>query len=219
MNWDIITVIIGFLSELYHAGGAKTRWVVWVWCAFIFLYVLLGKYDSIHRKDIIINRKMEQRNYFYALHVFGILTAVIEYGNFLDLWSIYIPILRSKTLNIGSVLGFTILIIGFFFVLSGRLYLNSYWGKDIYKYDDKQEYTLVTEKIYRICRHPIYFGQVCMCIGTALVQNNWIILFLSILMVCMNVIRAKREDHYLAKCFGEKWEEYHKKVSFFVPFF
>lgn len=218
MDWSVITIIIEFLTGVYHAGGAKTRWVVWIWCAFIFLYLLLGKYDSIHKKNIIEKRKHEQRNYFYALHLFGLSTAVVEYGNMLGHWNIYIHIAKDKMITVCSTFGFLILIIGFFFVLSGRLYLNSFWGKDIYSYDNSGNYKLVKENVYKACRHPIYFGQVCMCIGTALVQNNYIILAFAALMVIMNVFRAYREDKFLKNYFNEEWKEYQKQVSFFFPF-
>lgn len=218
MSWDFIEVGIDFIINVYHAGGAKIRWVVWIWCAFIFLYVLLGKYDAIHKKDIIEKRQKEQKNYFYALHLFGVATAVIEYGYLLDHWAFFIPIANGKMIAVCSTFGFIVLLIGFCCVLLGRLYLNSYWGKDIYKYDATQHYELVKECIYGTCRHPIYFGQVCMCFGTALIVNNWIIFAFAVLMLIMNIFRAMREDKYLKNCFQDEWEEYRKKVSFFVPF-
>ncbi len=219
MSWDFVNTAIDFITRVYNAGGAKIRWVIWIWCAFIFLYVLLGKYDAIHKKDIMKNRQKEQKNYFYALHVFGVITVVIEYGYLLNHWTVFFPIAAEHTMiTVCSTLGFIVLVIGFCFVLLGRLYLNSYWGKDIYKYDESQCYELITECIYNICRHPIYFGQVCMCFGTALVLNNWIVLIFAILMLLMNISRARREDKYLKICFGDKWEDYQKKVSFFVPF-
>ena len=218
MSLDLLYAGIDFLINVYHAGGAKIRWVVWIWCAFIFLYVLLGKYDSIHKKNIIEKREKKQKNYFYALHLFGVATAVIEYGYLLDHWAFFIPIAKDKMIAVFSTFGFIVLVTGFCFVLSGRLCLNSYWGKDIYKYDATQHYELVKERIYGACRHPIYFGQVCMCFGTALIVNNWIILVFAILMLIMNVFRAIREDKFLKDWFQDEWEEYRNKVSFFVPF-
>ena len=50
MNWDLVMAAIDYITHVYHAGGAKIRWVVWIWCAFVFLYWLLGKYDAIHKK-------------------------------------------------------------------------------------------------------------------------------------------------------------------------
>ena len=218
MSWDFIKTIIDYTIKVYNAGGAKVRWVVWIWCAFIFLYVLLGKYDSIHKKNIIQNRKKEQKNYFYALHLFGVATVVIEYGYLLEHWAIFIPIAKDNMIAVCVAFGYIVLVIGFCCVLLGRLYLNSYWGKDIYKYNDAQTYELVQECIYCICRHPIYFGQVCMCFGTALVVNNLIVLVFAVLMLIMNIFRAMREDKFLKDCFQDDWEEYRKKVSFFVPF-
>lgn len=218
MNWDLIQAGIVFVTSVYHAGGAKIRWVVWIWCAFIFLYVLLGKYDSIHKKDIIEKRKKEQKNYFYTLHLFGAATAIIEYGYLLDHWDFFIPMAKGKMITVCSTFGFCVLFMGFYCVILGRLYLNSYWGKDIYNYDEIQHYKLVKDSIYNACRHPIYFGQVCMCFGTALIVNNWIIFVFAVIMFIINALRAMQEDKYLKKCFQGEWEEYKKKVSFFIPF-
>lgn len=120
--------------------------------------------------------------------------------------------------SVAVALGFGLLFVGFVFVLLGRLYLNSFWEKDIYSYEDKDNYKLVKENVYSKCRHPIYFGQICMCLGTVFVLNNWVILIFAALMIIMNVYRASREDEYLQKCFGDEWKEYKNKVNFFMPF-
>lgn len=218
MDWVAeIAFAWDYIKNIYHAGGARVRWVLWFWCAFIFLYIVLGKYDSIHKKNILNHRKKIEKNYFYALHMFGVLTIVIEYGYLLEGWDVFIPIVREKMLGCAVAAGFGLLFLGFVFVLLGRLYLNSFWGKDIYEYN-KNDYKLVRENVYGICRHPIYFGQVCMCLGTAFELNNWIIFGLAILMIIMNVYRALREDRWLQEFFGSEWEEYKNKVNFFMPF-
>lgn len=217
MDWDILKVLAEIAIGVYNAGGAQMRWVVWIWCAFIFLYLLLGKYDSIHKKSIINHREKAKKNYFYALHLFGAISAVIEYGYLLQNWPVHFPIAWGSGIGVMIGIGFAFLGGGFIFVVLGRLYLNSFWGKDIYSYEDKEKYKLVKENVYGLCRHPIYFGQVCMCMGTAFVLNNWIIVGLSFLMICMNYYRAKREDAYLEAWFGDEWKEYENKVNFFVP--
>lgn len=219
MDWVAeIAFAWDYIKNIYHAGGARVRWVLWFWCAFIFLYIVLGKYDSIHKQNTLNHRKKKEKNYFYALHMFGVFTIVIEYGYLLEGWDVFIPIVGEKMLGCAVALGFGLLVFGFVFVLLGRLYLNSFWGKDIYIYDENSNYKLVKENVYSKCRHPIYFGQVCMCLGTAFMLNNLIIVGFAILMIAMNVYRAIHEDKNLRKCFGSEWEEYKNKVNFFMPF-
>ena len=50
MSWDLLEIVLKFVVTIYHAGGAKIRWVVWFWAAFVFLYLLLGQYDAIHKR-------------------------------------------------------------------------------------------------------------------------------------------------------------------------
>lgn len=183
-----------------------------------FLYLLLGTYDSIHKKSIMINRSKKRNNYFYALHLFGICTAVLEYGYLMEGWPVCFPVGKDRMYVVCSGFGFVLLVIGFCFILLGRLYLNSYWGKDIYNYKNIDDYKLIKDHIYGACRHPIYFGQVCMCFGTAFVLNNYVFLFFATGMLIMNIYRAKREDQALKECFRDEWEKYKEEVSFFIPF-
>lgn len=164
------------------------------------------------------NRK-EEKNYFYALHLFGVLSVVVEYGYLLEYWPVSLTLAREKMVGIITASGYGVLLLGFAFVLLGRLYLNSFCGKDIYTYEEKETYKLVQDNVYSLCRHPIYFGQVCMCIGTAFALNNGIIVAFAFLMLLMNLYRAEREDKFLQSFFGDEWEEYQKKVNFFFPFF
>lgn len=217
--WEALVILWEIINNVYHAGGAKTRWVIWFWAAFIFLYVLLGKYDTIHKNKIISSRKQEKQNYYYTLHCYGLVVAFVEYGYYLGEWPTKIPVAKTGVvINMFSTAGFGFLILGFAFVVLGRLFLNSYWGKDIYNYEDiKDSYKLVKENVYHLCRHPIYFGQVCMCIGTALVVNNWIVLVASVLMFLINMLRAWREDKYLEGYFKNEWSEYKNATNFFIP--
>lgn len=113
------------------------------------------------------------------------------------------------TIGLISTIGFIFMIIGFIFVVLGRLFLNSFWGKNIYDYGEvKDSYKLVKENVYHLCRHPIYFGQICMCVGTAFIVNNVYILLASILMIFINICRAYREDKYLKEYFKQEWNEY-----------
>jgi len=214
---ELFLLFWNFMSDMYHAGGASLRWVIWGWAAFLCLYFVLSRYDKIQRKEIIDKRTKKKTNYYYTLHLFGVLAASLTYGNLLSGWPIFIPIATSKiTIQIWSVVGFLMLAIGLTFVMLARLYLNGFWGKDIYTYDTS-EYTLVKQNVYGKCRHPIYFGQTCMVIGTSLVINNYIVLGLAILLFVMNLFRARTEDKHLKELFGAEWEQYKDQVSFFFP--
>jgi len=45
---DIINFVWLFLGDLYNSGGPRVRWVLWFWVAFLFLYLIIGKYERIH---------------------------------------------------------------------------------------------------------------------------------------------------------------------------
>lgn len=217
--WEFLSILWGIVTNVYHAGGAKTRWVIWFWVAFVFLYVLLGKYDTIHKQEIISSRRQVKQNYYYTLHCYGLVAIFVEYGYYLAEWPTKILIATTDVvIDLLSTIGFVLMVLGFIFVVLGRLFLNSFWGKNIYDYEEiKDSYKLVKENVYHLCRHPIYFGQVCMCMGTALIVNNWVVLVASILMLPINMYRAHREDKYLEEYFKNEWSEYKNATNFFIP--
>lgn len=213
----ILENVKNFLVDLYLAGGPQIRWVMFIWLAFAGVYALLGAYEHIHRKDIIKLRKKRATNYYYTLHAYLILTVVFEYGYLMYEWPVFYPIARKMQM-VWVTVGYGLLILGFLFVILGRLYINSFWGKDVYEYPAECGYELVTRNVYGKCRHPIYFGQTCMSLGTALVLNNWLALAFSIALTAVNVTRAKREEKWLKDFFKEEWTEYKNETNFLLPF-
>jgi len=217
---DFVDIVYRFLTDMYNSGGAKVRWVDWIWAAFVFLYLIIGKYERIHAGPLLAKRTEYKRNYFLTLHAWGIAAIFFQYGHDLFQLPVKVPITVRFVGQITTA-GFVILIIGFWFVVWGRLYLNGFWGTHIYQYADaeiKNQYKLVTDKPYRACRHPIYFGQSFMVLGTGLVFNNWFHIGLAALLIAVNVVRAKKEEKFLEETFPTEWKKYKNKTPFIFPY-
>jgi len=74
---------------------------------------------------------------------------------------------------------------------------------------------LVTTGLYRYFSHPMYLGIVLVFLGLSLATNSIPGFFYTILIVVLlNIFRAKKEEKILLKKFGKKYEEYKKKVLF-----
>lgn len=77
---------------------------------------------------------------------------------------------------------------------------------------------LVITGPYRFIRHPVYVGTTVALVGVTLSLRSWIgFLAVLILFLPSEIHRAKLEDKALAKEFGTKWDEYHKRTGFFYP--
>ena len=72
---------------------------------------------------------------------------------------------------------------------------------------------LVTDGVFRISRHPIYLGFTLLLLGVALILGSlYSLVVVAVFAVLMQIMFIQEEEKMLAEQFGEKWEEYRKKV-------
>jgi protein-S-isoprenylcysteine O-methyltransferase Ste14 len=82
-----------------------------------------------------------------------------------------------------------------------------------------EDHELVTTGPYSIVRHPIYTSMlaILICTQSLLTPLRWAIPSL-ILFIAGTEIRVRAEDALLASRFGEKFQQYRKSVSAYIPF-
>jgi protein-S-isoprenylcysteine O-methyltransferase Ste14 len=107
-----------------------------------------------------------------------------------------------------SILGVTLILIGApFFLISVKTVVTAYNANE-----------LVTDGIFRCCRHPLYASWVVFIVpGIALLLNSWIVLTTSIFMYFILRMLVRREEVYLENVFGSAYVEYKKKVPCILP--
>jgi protein-S-isoprenylcysteine O-methyltransferase Ste14 len=73
---------------------------------------------------------------------------------------------------------------------------------------------LVTEGPYRFSRNPIYIGLTFLYSGLALLFNSfWAVVLLPVILRIMNKGVIQREELYLEKKFGQRYQNYKAKVA------
>jgi protein-S-isoprenylcysteine O-methyltransferase Ste14 len=116
-------------------------------------------------------------------------------------------------LALGSLLYFP----GMTFVLWGRLALGkNYFVSTGFGAQLFAGHQLVTDGPFAIVRHPMYSGLVLAALGALLIYSTWT----TLLFVCfapLTCVRARHEETALAAEFGEKWQEYRRRVPAFFP--
>jgi protein-S-isoprenylcysteine O-methyltransferase Ste14 len=81
------------------------------------------------------------------------------------------------------------------------------------------DHELVTSGPYRVVRHPIYTSMLCVLSGTGFLIAPLPILLLSTLVFIAGAeIRMRIEDKLLASRFGERFEDYRRRVPAYIPF-
>lgn len=77
--------------------------------------------------------------------------------------------------------------------------------------------TLVVTGLYRVVRHPIYFGVILMAVGYALMVEGWLTLLEALLLAVFFDIKSRREEVWLVEHFPD-YAEYRHKVAKLIPF-
>ena len=77
---------------------------------------------------------------------------------------------------------------------------------------------LVTEGPYGLVRHPIYTGMLGMLLATNLAVGHWIALAPGLVLFAAGTfIRVRSEEKLLRAAFGQRFEEYARRVPAVIP--
>ncbi len=77
---------------------------------------------------------------------------------------------------------------------------------------------LVTDGIYKFCRHPLYAAWVVFIVpGIVLLVSSWIGLTVPIFMYFILRILVQEEEAYMESVFGSEYLEYKKNVPCILP--
>jgi protein-S-isoprenylcysteine O-methyltransferase Ste14 len=107
-----------------------------------------------------------------------------------------------------SIFGIVLIVIGVpFLIFSVKTVMRAYNAG-----------TLVTDGIFRCCRHPLYGSWVVFIApGIFLLANSWIGLTTPLFMYFLLRKLVKKEEIYLEHAFGSEYLEYRKRVPCIFP--
>jgi protein-S-isoprenylcysteine O-methyltransferase Ste14 len=112
--------------------------------------------------------------------------------------------------------GVGIMALGMAIAFWARVHLGSNWSGVVTL---KEGHELIRTGPYRNIRHPIYTGILIAFLGTALVNGQVRgLIALGIIWVSF-LIKARREEIFLAQEFGPKFEEHTRHTGMFLPKF
>ncbi len=144
---------------------------------------------------------------------------------FLPLWILSIALvwlfLRHNTLAFMTLtmpwlqfVGAVLLIGATAFTLWARWVLGTMWAAVA---EIKEGHQLHTQGPYRITRHPIYTGLMCMLIGSLLINGFgiWVLYFIVGLIAV--IVKASSEERLLKETFGEQYTQYQHSVPRLIP--
>jgi protein-S-isoprenylcysteine O-methyltransferase Ste14 len=97
---------------------------------------------------------------------------------------------------------------GYFIFISHRI---------IFRETDK-EVGIVTNGVFNIVRHPMYFGSILLFFSFVILSYS-ILVFLVWIVICIfYYFISRQEEKLLIKKFGDEYKEYQKRVPMSIPF-
>lgn len=97
-----------------------------------------------------------------------------------------------------------------------RYHLGRNWSGQITL---KEGHTLICTGPYRYLRHPIYSGILVAIVGTALTVGRYRALLAVVLAFLSFWWKARQEDAWLARAFGEEFERQRRRTGGLLPRF
>jgi len=83
--------------------------------------------------------------------------------------------------------------------------------------DPNETTELIVSGPYRYVLHPIYGLSMLLAVATLLIAPT-LLMFITILIhCCLLYFEARREEHYLILCHGQRYIDYKKTVGRFIP--
>ena len=124
--------------------------------------------------------------------------------------------LIPRTINLWiSGIGIGIVAVRVWLKWWAMLTLGEYWSVQI---EVRESHKLVKDGPYRYLRHPAYLSNLMEYLGVPLIANAyWTLIGVLFIYLPLNLIRLHLEEKELIKKFGEKYEDYRKRVPALFP--
>jgi len=76
---------------------------------------------------------------------------------------------------------------------------------------------VVSSGLYKIIRHPQYFGGILAHIGISFLLSAFLSLIITPIVILLNILISWKEEKELIKEFGEDYEDFKRNVPMFFP--
>jgi protein-S-isoprenylcysteine O-methyltransferase Ste14 len=113
-----------------------------------------------------------------------------------------------------AVIGVSLTAAGVAFAIWARWHLGANWSAIV---SIRERHELIRSGPYRRVRHPIYTGMLLAMAGTALVLGEVRGLLASAITLFAFYSKARKEEAWLTREFGENFETHAKQTGMFLP--
>ncbi len=178
----------------------------------LVIYYIVGAIDIMIRpipEKVKITTVEKMISLMGILQPFLFILAYIENLNFI---TPFIPFWNNLVV---AYIGIAFLIVGGIIMIISRIQLGKYGTPVVHTGEDHK---LVTKGLYKIVRHPMYFGAIFMMLAPYLAFRS---IFVLIIMTIMNIflmkLRIHIEEETLISTFGDEYRNYIKRTKKLIP--
>jgi protein-S-isoprenylcysteine O-methyltransferase Ste14 len=100
------------------------------------------------------------------------------------------------------------------FAIWARRHIGRNWSGQV---TIRKEHELIRTGPYARIRHPIYTGILLALAGTALAIGEYRAILAFAVIAIGFIVKAKREESFLAMQFGPAFDEHRQQTGFFLP--
>jgi protein-S-isoprenylcysteine O-methyltransferase Ste14 len=179
----------------------------------LIIYYIVGSIDILIRP---IPEKVKITTVEKIIALMGLLQPfllILAYLENINIISLFIPIWNDP---IVAYIGIIFLIIGGIIMIISRIQLGKYGTPVVHT---GEEHKLVTTGLYKILRHPMYFGAIFMMLGPYLAfRSIFVLIGMTLLYMFSMKIRIQIEEETLIETFGDDYRKYMKRTKKLIPF-
>ncbi len=178
----------------------------------LFIYYIVGTIDVMIRP---LPDKIKITNVEKVISIMGLLTPFLLILAYIENKFVITPFISFWNSPIVAYIGIAFLIIGGIIMVTSRIQLGKY-GTPVVHTGEKHK--LVTKGLYKIVRHPMYFGATFMMLGPYIAFKS---MFVSIAIVFLYIplmkARISIEEETLIGTFGDDYRNYMKRTKKLIP--
>lgn len=179
----------------------------------LIIYYIVGTIDIMIRP---LPDKVEITTVQKVISLMGLLQPFLLILAYLENMNIIAPFIPIWNDPIVAYIGIIILIIGGLIMVISRIQLGKYGTPVIHT---GEEHKLVTKGLYKVVRHPMYFGAILMMLGSYIAFRSLLVLIgIVISYIPLMKMRIKMEEETLIGTFGDDYRNYIKQTKKLIPF-
>lgn len=177
----------------------------------IYASIIRSVYGLQFRRKNVLHQKKDHLLVFVGMAMWGIvlfLPLFYMYTAWLDFANYHIPVPLG-------ILGSVIFIGGLWLLQRSHIDLAKNFSPSLFI---QKQHILVTNGVYKYCRHPMYLSFWAWAVGQALLISNWIagpLGIIAIYFIC--VFRVEKEEQQLIDYFGDSYRKYMETTGKFFP--